>query len=63
MAFRDNITIIGLGLIILYVIIQIFTFYGVGAEVYGYYICFYILMMLFVVTLPTPTNFIDSISA
>jgi hypothetical protein len=63
MAFSDNITMIGLSAIVFYVIVQILTFYGVGAEVYGYYICFYILMMLFVVTLPKPTNYLENISA
>lgn len=62
MAFSDNIAMIGLSGIIFYVIVQILTFYGVGAEVYGYYITFYILIMLFVVTLPKPTNFLESIS-
>ena len=63
MAFSDNITMIGLSIIILYVIVQILTFYGVGTEVYGYYICFYILMLLFVLTLPKPINFLENISA
>ena len=51
MAFSDNITMIGLSVII------------IGTEVYGYYICFYILMLLFVLTLPKPINFLENISA
>ena len=62
MAFGKTITFIGVSLLVMYILIQILTFYGIGPEVYGYYICFYILMMLFVVTLPKPTNFLENIS-
>jgi len=52
MLFSDNLTMIGLSAIVLYVIVKILSFYGIGEESYGYYITFYILMLVFMFTLP-----------
>lgn len=52
MLLTDNLTMIGLSAIVLYVIIKILSFYGIGQDAYGYYITFYILMLVFILTLP-----------
>jgi hypothetical protein len=48
----NNITILGLSIIIFYSLIQILNFYSVGEEVYGYYLLFYAFMILSVMILP-----------
>ena len=40
----NNITLLGLSLIFFYSISQILKFYGVGEEVYGYYLIFYVII-------------------
>ena len=45
----NTITLIGLSIIFLYSLIQILKFYGIGEDVYGVYILFYI----FILILPT----------
>ena len=42
----QNITIIGLSLIIIYSITQILNFYGIGPDVYGIYVLFYLFILL-----------------
>ncbi len=48
----DTITLIGLSIIFFYSIIQILKFYGIGEDVYGIYILFYIFIILCIVILP-----------
>jgi len=46
------ISIIGFSLIFLYVITQILSFYGIGSDVYGTYIGFYLFLLLSIIILP-----------
>jgi hypothetical protein len=48
----NNITLLGISLIFFYSISQILKFYGVGEEVYGYYLIFYAFMLLSILILP-----------
>jgi hypothetical protein len=48
----NNITLLGLSLIFFYSVSQILKFYGVGEEVYGYYLIFYAFMLLSILILP-----------
>ena len=48
----NNITLLGVSLIFFYSISQILKFYGVGEEVYGYYLIFYAFMLLSILVLP-----------
>lgn len=47
-----NITILGVSVIIFYSLTQILKFYGIGEEVYGYYLFFYAFMILCIMILP-----------
>ena len=46
------VTLIGLSVIFFYSLTQILKFYGVGEDVYGVYILFYILIILCIIILP-----------
>lgn len=48
----NSITLIGLSIIFFYSITQILTFYGIGEDVYGAYILFYIFIILCILILP-----------
>jgi len=48
----SNITLLGISLIFFYSLTQILKFYGVGEEVYGYYLIFYTFMLLSILILP-----------
>jgi hypothetical protein len=48
----NNITLLGISVIFFYSVSQILKFYGVGEEVYGYYLIFYAFMLLSVLILP-----------
>ena len=48
----NNITLLGVSLIFFYSLTQILKFYGVGEEVYGYYLIFYAFMILTILILP-----------
>ena len=48
----NSITLIGLSIIFCYSITQILTFYGVGEDVYGVYILFYIFIIISILVLP-----------
>ena len=52
MSISKIITIVGISFILIYVIIQILTFYGVGTDVYGVYITFYLFLLLSLIVLP-----------
>jgi hypothetical protein len=47
------ITTLGFTILILYILIQILNFYGVGQDVYGIYLAFIIFMILNYFVLPT----------
>jgi len=47
------ISVIGFSIIIIYVLLQIFNFYGIGQDIYGIYLAFTIFMILSMVILPT----------
>jgi len=42
----NTITLIGFSIIILYCLIQILNFYGIGQEKYGFYVIFYIFIII-----------------
>jgi hypothetical protein len=46
------ITLIGLSIIFFYSITQILQFYGIGEDVYGVYILFYIFIIMCILVLP-----------
>jgi hypothetical protein len=48
----NPITLIGLTIILYYSITQILKFYGVGEDVYGVYILFYIMIIISILVLP-----------
>jgi hypothetical protein len=47
------ISVIGISLLLLYGITKILEFYGIGINVYGSYVAFYIFILLSVFILPT----------
>lgn len=49
----NSITNIGISIILLYSITQILNFYGIGVNVYGTYVAFYIFLFLSTYILPT----------
>jgi hypothetical protein len=48
----NPITLLGLSIIFFYCLIQILNFYGVGQDVYGVYILFYIFIIISILILP-----------
>ena len=48
----STITNIGISIILIYSIIQILNFYGVGVNIYGSYLAFYIFLLLSTYVLP-----------
>ena len=48
----DNITILGISIILLYSITKILNFYGKGPEAYGIYVTFYITLLILYFILP-----------
>ena len=48
----NAITLIGLSIIFFYSLTQILKFYGVGEDVYGVYILFYIFIIISILVLP-----------
>ncbi len=49
---NNNITLLGIALIFFYCVSQILTFFGVSQEVFGYYLFFYIFMLVSILILP-----------
>jgi hypothetical protein len=52
MSSTATITIIGITILILYILIQILNFYGIGQDVYGIYMVFVIFMIINSFVLP-----------
>jgi len=48
----NSITLIGISIIFLYCLIQILKFYGIGEDVYGIYLLFYIFIITSILILP-----------
>lgn len=48
----NKITLLGLSALFFYCLIQILQFYGVGSDVYGVYLYFYIFIILSIFILP-----------
>jgi len=48
----NSITLIGFSIIFFYSLTQILNFYGVGEDVYGVYILFYIFIIISILILP-----------
>jgi hypothetical protein len=48
----NPITLIGISIIFFYSLTQILNFYGLGEDVYGVYILFYILIIICILVLP-----------
>jgi hypothetical protein len=46
------ITLLGISILIFYSLIQILKFYGVGSDVYGIYLYFYIFIIISILILP-----------
>lgn len=46
------ITLIGLSIIFFYSLSQVLNFYGIGEDIYGVYILFYIFIILCILVLP-----------
>jgi len=53
MSLSNLITLLGISLILFYSVTKILSFYGIGQEVYGIYILFYLLIMICVLILPS----------
>jgi hypothetical protein len=48
----NPVTLIGLSIIFFYSLTQVLNFYGVGEDVYGVYLLFYIFIILCILILP-----------
>jgi len=48
----NTITLIGISIIFFYSLTQILNFYGVGEDIYGVYILFYIFIIISILVLP-----------
>lgn len=48
----NTITLLGISIIFFYSLTQILKFYGVGEDVYGVYVLFYIFIILSIIILP-----------
>jgi hypothetical protein len=48
----NSITLIGISIIFFYSLVQILKFYGIGEDVYGVYLLFYIFIVASILILP-----------
>ncbi len=53
MSTSKVVTTLGITLLVVYCLIQIFGFYGIGISSYGSYLTFYLFLLLCVFILPT----------
>jgi hypothetical protein len=49
------ITLIGFSIIFFYSLTQMLKFYGIGEDIYGVYVLFYILIIISIIILPNET--------
>lgn len=50
--YMNSITLIGISIIFFYSLTQILSFYGIGEDVYGAYLLFYIFIIISILVLP-----------
>jgi hypothetical protein len=60
MKLSSIITILGISILLFYGIIKILEFYGVGINVYGSYVAFYIFILISILVLPNKYGEINS---
>ena len=53
MTLSELITYLGVSLIMYYSLTKILNFYGIGQDVYGVYVLFYVLIMICILILPS----------
>ena len=53
MSLSNLITLIGISIILFYSVTKILDFYGIGVDVYGVYVLFYVLIMICILILPS----------
>jgi hypothetical protein len=53
MTLSELITYLGVSLILYYSLTRILNFYGIGQDVYGVYVLFYVLIMICILILPS----------
>ena len=53
MTLSEIITYLGVSLILYYSLTNILNFYGIGQDVYSIYVLFYLLLMIFILILPS----------
>jgi hypothetical protein len=53
MTLSEIITYLGVSLILYYSLTKILNFYGIGQDVYGVYVLFYVLIMICILILPS----------
>jgi hypothetical protein len=53
MTLSELITYLGVSLILYYSLTRILNFYGIGQDVYGIYVLFYVLIMICILILPS----------
>jgi hypothetical protein len=52
LSFTNLLTIVGFSMLFTYVITNLLEFYGIGSDVYGSYIGFYLFLLISIVVLP-----------
>ena len=63
MSLSRTITIVGGGLLLIFIIIQIMNFYGVEQSAYGTYIVFFLFMLLSLIILPNNPPTLNALRA
>jgi len=56
MKFESIITWLGVSFLITFCVVQILNFYGIGINVYGSYIAFYVFLLISTFVLPTNSS-------
>ena len=56
MKFESIITWLGVSFLITFCVVQILNFYGIGINVYGSYIAFYVFLLISTFVLPTSNS-------
>ncbi len=56
MKFESIITWLGVSFLITFCVVQILNFYGIGVNVYGSYVAFYVFLLISTFVLPTSSS-------
>jgi hypothetical protein len=56
MSSSKIITTVGFTMLMLYIILQILNFYGIGQDVYGIYLVFFLFLVINTLVLPTQNS-------